>query len=219
MGGNDDDSITDIGGKRSNLLKQIQLYDNLLSGSIPDWFHELSDLEQFIVFENQLTGPLPDPLPASLIVFDVSFNNISGTIPIKLWSESDSPTKIERMYLDHNQLSGTIPNSTQLRQDMQRLWLNDNYELTGTIPQNFGLAWSRLSELQLHHTNVTGRLGPLTTDGMTGPECLLVWPNLTNLKANCFQRAVTDVPPVYCDCCTFCETVHGRRRRRQRRRS
>ena len=188
-----------------------------MSGPIPDWFPELSDLEQFIVFENELTGPLPDPIPASLIVFDVSFNQISGTIPIKLWSENDSPTKVERMYLDHNQLTGTIPNSTQLRQDMQRLWLNDNFQLTGTIPENFGQAWSRLSELQLHHTNVTGQLGPAISDDETTKVCPLVWPNLTILKANCLQRSVTDIPPVYCECCTLCESVQGRKRRRQRR--
>ena len=211
------------GGKRSNLLKQIQLYNNFLTGSIPDWFQELSDLEQFVVFENELTGPLPDPVPASLIVFDVSFNEINGTIPIKLWSESDSPTHIERLYLDHNQLSGTLPNSTQLRQDMQRLWLNDNYQLTGTIPENFGRAWSRLSELQLHHTALTGRLGPDNTtstmeDGTPVDNCHFVWPNLTVMKANCLQRMTTDVAPVDCECCTLCESVDGRKRRRQRQR-
>ena len=192
-----------------------------MTGSIPDWFSELSDLEQFIVFENNLTGPLPDPLPSSMILFDVSFNQISGTIPIKLWSESDSPTKIERMYLDHNLLTGTIPNSTQLRQDMQRLWLNDNYGLNGTIPTNFGQAWSRLSELQLHHTNVTGQLGPVTPDlqniSASTELCRLVWPNLTILKANCWQMSAKDIPPVYCECCTLCESVNGRKRRRQRK--
>jgi hypothetical protein len=210
-GNNDTTSTTTTttGEKRANLLQQVQLHVNQLSGSIPTWIGELLDLEQWIVYDNRLTGPLPDPLPIAIVEFDVSYNNITGTIPTSFWSKSTSPSKLKRLYMDHNLLTGPLPNSTQLRQDMSLLWLHDNL-LNGSIPEKFGYVWNRLSKLQLHHNNLQGILGPNVSstelvDGMCPSNNTAVWPELTLMTADCLQRLVTDPPPVQCDCCTMCE--------------
>jgi hypothetical protein len=192
---------------RANLLQQVQLYDNHLTGSIPIWFSELLYLEQWIVFENHLTGSLPDSLPKTIVQFDISFNNISGTIPESFWSESTSPPVLEDLYLDHNFITGTLPNTTQPRQDVTRIWLNDN-RLTGTIPENFGYIWTRLSKLQLFHNLLRGRLGPAVVaadlDALCPPKNDTLWPDFMVMIADCLEQVVSDRPPVQCDCCTNC---------------
>jgi hypothetical protein len=218
--GDTDHSNATASERRANLLQQVQLYDNQLTGSIPSWFSELLYLEQWIVFENHLTGSLPDPLPLTIVQFDVSFNNISGSIPESFWSSSTSPTFLEDLYLDHNRITGTLPNTTQLRQDLSRLWLHDN-QLTGTIPEHFAYIWTRLSELQLFHNQLRGRLGPVVAaadlEALCPPQNDTLWPDVTLMTADCLQRVISDPPPVQCDCCTACMESVSRRTRRRRR--
>lgn len=192
-----------------HFLKQVWLYNNQLTGSLPTWFEELRDLEEWRTNENELTGSLPNP-PGSLSTFDVSNNHLTGTIPDTWWSKMTSPP-LKHVYLDHNTLTGRLPDATQPRQfAMEKLWLQHN-RLTGEIPADFAQQWTNLVELQVQNNSLTGRLGPPVyvtnaNASQLAAECRrLTWPDGKLIKADCLEQVTTDDPPVQCDCCTACE--------------
>jgi Leucine rich repeat len=204
-------------------LRQVTLFANKLHGSLPSWFSELYDLEHWIAFNNELTGSIPDPPPTyKLTHFDVSFNNITGKIPTSLWAENTSPP-LQELFLDHNQLTGGLPDASLARPDMTKVWLHDNM-LAGTIPPGFAEQWRNLLQLKILHNKLTGQLGPLVAAGDNMELfCRDVWPNYLatpdfDFTAECLQRTVSDNPPVRCDCCSLCvETQANRRNRLERR--
>lgn len=188
-------------------LKEIRIYQNKLSGQLPDWLARLFDLEQFIAFENQFSGTLPQLYPDTLKDYDLSFNRITGRIPESLWSVQGAPP-LEKLYLDHNLLTGPLPPSPNPR-PLQIVWLHENKNLNGTIPENFAQEWSRLKELKLEKTEVTGVLGPQlgefpVPDETVAVACPQIWPSLVKMTANCSYFYVGVIPPVDCDCCTEC---------------
>ena len=122
---------------------------------------------------------------------------------MSLWSLDTSPP-LKELYLDHNHLTGLLPNTTQLGQAMQKIWLNDNH-FSGEIPLNFAVEWKKLVELKVQSNNLTGLLGPPVQANHLAKTCPKIWPFLHKLVADCLERLVTDKPPVQCDCCTDCE--------------
>jgi Leucine rich repeat len=65
-------------------LKIIVLSDNLLSGSIPVELTSVQRLYSLQLQNNQLTGGIPPFKQFSLRLFNVSFNNLSGKIPLTI---------------------------------------------------------------------------------------------------------------------------------------
>ncbi|XP_022962979.1 probable inactive receptor kinase At5g10020 [Cucurbita moschata] len=64
-------------------LKLLNLAKNELSGSLPDQLNRLSNLEYLDLSNNKFTGKIPDMLP-NLLVFNVSYNDLSGDVPENL---------------------------------------------------------------------------------------------------------------------------------------
>jgi Leucine rich repeat/Leucine Rich Repeat len=146
----------DAGTSPIKPLSQVYLYENQLTGRIPSWFHELNGLDRWSSYKNQLTGPLPEQQPEKLSFFDVSFNQLTGSIPATLWA-TYPPPPLETLYLEHNRLTGTIPNSTQPQLFIKLVSIHSN-RLSGQIPEGFGLAWTNLQELRLHNNTITGTI-------------------------------------------------------------
>jgi uncharacterized protein YjbI with pentapeptide repeats len=65
-------------------LRQLNLAQNDLSGSISPQFSTLRSLQMLYLQSNKLRGQLPDLNMANLTGFNVSFNNLSGSIPLSL---------------------------------------------------------------------------------------------------------------------------------------
>jgi hypothetical protein len=67
----------------SNLEKVVflTLAMNELSGEIPSEISELQELEYLDLSHNHLTGEIPDMPQAGLKIFNVSYNNLGGTVP------------------------------------------------------------------------------------------------------------------------------------------
>ena len=87
-------------------------------------------------------------------------NNLSGTIPTEL----GNLTNLERLDLEENQLSGTIPTDLGNLTNLEQLWLHKN-QLSGTIPTELGNLVLRQS-LSLYRNSLSGtipaELGNLT---------------------------------------------------------
>ena len=77
----------EIRSKIANLIgmKYLIVSNNKLEGQLPLAFQNLTVLETLDLFQNNLTGPILLALPSTFIIlstFNVSFNNLSGAIPI-----------------------------------------------------------------------------------------------------------------------------------------
>lgn len=65
-------------------LALLKLAKNSLSGQIPTEMSKLNSLKYLDFSNNNFSGKIPDKLPSSLIVFNVSYNELSGPIPENL---------------------------------------------------------------------------------------------------------------------------------------
>jgi Leucine rich repeat len=70
---------SDIGNMQG--LRILNLSRNKLSGVLPPELAKLTALEFLDLSGNQLTGPIPDLEQKGLTYFNVSFNDLSGTVP------------------------------------------------------------------------------------------------------------------------------------------
>lgn len=67
-------------------MRVLALEYNILDGPLPLAWQRMSQLEVLLLDHNQLSGTLPPaflcpPHLPSLMQFDVSFNNLQGTLP------------------------------------------------------------------------------------------------------------------------------------------
>ncbi|KAK6913141.1 Protein kinase domain [Dillenia turbinata] len=65
---------------RLNNLKGIGISDNKFTGELPD-LARITGMEMFLAENNQLSGKIPNFEFSNFLLFNVSFNNFSGSIP------------------------------------------------------------------------------------------------------------------------------------------
>ncbi|WOG81798.1 hypothetical protein DCAR_0100949 [Daucus carota subsp. sativus] len=71
-------------------LKLLNLAKNKLSGELPDELKKLVGLEYLDLSNNNFSGKIPDKLPLTLKGFNVSYNDLSGSVPGNLNKFPDS---------------------------------------------------------------------------------------------------------------------------------
>ncbi|KAK3426166.1 hypothetical protein EUGRSUZ_F02681 [Eucalyptus grandis] len=151
---------------------------NKLTGPIPPQLGKLQKLTSLYLWENGLTGPIPAQLSncSSLVVLDVSANDLYGEIPGDLgklivleqlhlsdnaltgsipWQLSNC-TSLTALQLDKNQLSGPIPWQVGNLKFLQSFFLWGN-SVSGTIPSAFANC-TELSTLDLSRNKLTGSI-------------------------------------------------------------
>ena len=130
-------------------ITQINLHNNALIGSIPTSFGiNMPNLEYLDISFNQLTGTIPSFLDLTkLKVFWAEWNALSG-LPATF-----TPA-ITQIYLHNNALIGSIP--TTFGTNMTNLEIIEihNNQLTGTIPSFLGLL--KLRTFRAHTNSLTG---------------------------------------------------------------
>lgn len=161
-------------------LKQLDLSFTGLTGLLPDdFFSKHPNLEYASFTHNNLTGLLPENLFYSekLQVLDLSFNNITGSISSLKFENScnsllqfdlsknniqgslpvflSNCTNLKTMNLSSNLLTGDIPKSFAELKSLQKLDLSHNH-LTGWIPSEVGNTCGSLLELRLSYNNISG---------------------------------------------------------------
>ncbi|XP_074562931.1 putative inactive receptor kinase At5g10020 [Curcuma longa] len=92
-----------------NHLESLDLSDNTLTGPLPPEIINLQRLKLLILRNNSLSGELPSELGklSSLEILDLSMNHFDGDIP-----DMPQPT-LKAFNVSYNDLSGTIPQSLQ----------------------------------------------------------------------------------------------------------
>ncbi|KAJ3131004.1 hypothetical protein HK100_007004 [Physocladia obscura] len=134
-----------------------------LSRVIPDEISALStSLIVLDLSENNLSGCIPDAISAlvNLRRLKLNSNNLEGSIPPSL----GSLINLRDLYLSKNNLSGSIPIELFQLRSLELLSLYSN-SLNGTLPPAIS-NWSRLKYLALSGNNFSGsipqELGTLT---------------------------------------------------------
>ncbi|KAF8042086.1 hypothetical protein BT93_A0632 [Corymbia citriodora subsp. variegata] len=140
-----------------NSLESLMIYDNHLSGALPNWLANFTFLRYLELGNNLFSGPIPRVIGAlpKLVTVDLSNNQLNGTIPSSLGLLSS----LRLLDLSHNQIYGRIPKSLGQLQFLQDLRLNSN-RLSGTIPNNFG-ELSLLSVLYLFNNSLGGPISKI----------------------------------------------------------
>ncbi len=159
---------TGAGGR----VTTLDLFDNALTGSIPEELGSLSNLEVLSLTRNELTGSIPEALESlsNLEVLALGGNALTGPIPEELGSLSS----LEVLYLSRNELTGPIPEELGSLSSLRELYLWGN-ELTGPIPEELG-SLSRLEELYLSSNALTGPI-PEELGSLSSLRELYLWGN------------------------------------------
>ncbi|PPR86361.1 hypothetical protein GOBAR_AA34328 [Gossypium barbadense] len=134
-------------------LSDIDLSNNNLSGELPRWIWNVSNLHTLVVSNNQLKGLIPMELCYldSLEILDLSKNNFFGPIPSCFHAQS-----IKHLHLSRNRLSGTLRNAFFNSSSLVTLDLCEN-QLTSEIPYKIGTL-SALSVLLLKANYFVGEI-------------------------------------------------------------
>ncbi|XP_062231926.1 receptor-like protein kinase 5 [Phragmites australis] len=117
-------------GKQTPLLRDIQIDENDFYGPIPVGICDHRQLWVLTASGNRLNGSIPTSLAncPALIWLQLQDNDLSGEVPAALWTE----TKLTTLYLHNNgQLGGSLPE--KLYWNLTRLFI-DNNRFTGRLP-------------------------------------------------------------------------------------
>ncbi|KAK8991630.1 hypothetical protein V6N11_062634 [Hibiscus sabdariffa] len=135
-------------------LIKVDLSMNDLTGSIPEDFGKLQNLESLNLAYNQLTGELPtsiSQLPA-LRDFRIFQNKLSGVLP----SEFGLHSELEGFEVSENQFSGPLPPNLCAGGVLQGVVAYTN-NLNGRIPESLGNC-PTLRTIQLHNNKFSGEI-------------------------------------------------------------
>ena len=144
-------------------LEILNLKGHGLWGEIPSELHRLGNLKKLNLSNNRLSGPVPASLARleKLLILNLSHNHLTGQTPSLTTREYTSaiptfarPQRLERLLLNDNLFTGTIPTRITYHTNLKKLRLNDN-DLHGPIPTTIALL-VRLTDLRLNDNNLTG---------------------------------------------------------------
>jgi hypothetical protein len=88
---------------------------------------------------NHLEGTIPSNMNLrDLFYIDLSFNNLTGSIPIDWIEGRNILSGLHHLYLDHNMMSGSLPTTlpTIGNGRLEQMFLDDN-RFTGVFPGGF----------------------------------------------------------------------------------
>ncbi|KAL3131869.1 hypothetical protein ABBQ38_007579 [Trebouxia sp. C0009 RCD-2024] len=125
-----------------------------LTGTLPEAWGQLSEVDTFDLSTNKLTGLLPDSWQTWTYMGDLDLgdNQLTGPLP-------DSWQKwilMGFLQLSYNQLTGPLPDSWQKWTEMGGLGLSNN-QLTGPLPDSWQ-KWTGLDNMDLSMNSLTGLL-------------------------------------------------------------
>ncbi|KAL7599590.1 hypothetical protein Lser_V15G21944 [Lactuca serriola] len=141
-----------VGPQRS--LQVLDLSDNQLSGSLPD-FTIFTALKEFYIFGNQLNGSCPRRFEkiSNLSILDLADNQINGLIP-----DLSALASLRRVYFERNLLHGTLAKRLEPLSMLESLGASSNY-FRGTITEKHLANLSCLTYLDLSNNSLAIEIG------------------------------------------------------------
>ena len=130
-------------------LNKLYLNSNELSGHLPSGLDKNFSLWYLYLDSNQFTGNIPGGLPYYLTEFDVSANNLTGTIPASIGGLH----YLKILSLSHNKLRGQIPSTFKNLKTLKKLYLSNN-NLKDTVPASLA-SLPELNELYIQWNHFT----------------------------------------------------------------
>jgi cytoskeletal protein RodZ len=150
-------------------LEHIFLHQNKLTGTLAEDVGNLQSLSRLFLSQNNISGLLPQSLGSSLNDtsrplqwLSLSNNEFSGDLP-----SSWRLRNLLYMDLGFNKLQGTIPgNWTSRMSRLKHLYLDHN-NLVGSLPTEFlSIGGGRLLLLELNNNQLTGEVTSDNFDGL-----------------------------------------------------
>ncbi|XP_062027292.1 receptor-like protein EIX2 [Rosa rugosa] len=141
-----------IANVSSNFV-HIDLFSNQLEGGIPKGFQNLCSLESLILYHNQLSENIEHSVKTlscaenTLETLDLGFNQFWGS-----WPDLKRFSKLRVLYLDSNQVNGSLPESVGQLSSLETLFLSGN-SLSGVITEAHFLNLSRLQSLAISNNH------------------------------------------------------------------
>ena len=166
-------------------LTWLMVYDNKLTGGIPDLTH-LTSLERLYLHDNDLGGTIPASLGTmtSLTHIQLKGAGLTGAIPAELGSLPN----LKWLSLYGNDLAGAIPGELGDLSSLEVLYLHSN-SLSGSVPSELGNL-SNLTNLWLKKNSLSGGL-PSSLDNLTNLERVRISGN--NFRG-CIPAALANAP-------------------------
>ncbi|GAU30038.1 hypothetical protein TSUD_332070 [Trifolium subterraneum] len=132
----------------------LQLSSNQLSGFIPSWVGNLTNLRVFSAYENHLDGRIPDNLGLipELQILNLHSNRLEGPIPSSIFTSG----KLEVLVLTQNNFSGDLPEEIGNCHALSSIRIGNNH-LVGSIPKTIGNL-SSLTYFEADNNNLSGEL-------------------------------------------------------------
>lgn len=138
-------------------LQTLVLRRNLLTGPVPPLLSRLQQLQGLALDGNQLTAGIPDEISRlpNLIELHLHDNQLGGPLPGSLDTLSNT---LSWLTLSDNRFQGPLPDSWADLSTLKYLQLENNAELTGTVPQLWGVKWTEAISIGLHGTALNGEI-------------------------------------------------------------
>ncbi|XP_076892199.1 brassinosteroid LRR receptor kinase-like [Bidens hawaiensis] len=142
-------------------LQVVDLSYNIISGPefVPWMLSEgCGGLVQFNVSGNNISGTVPEGFKACslLEVFDISKNNFTGELPVDLFT---GLTNLKTLVMGFNNFKGRLPETLSEMTNLERFDLSSN-EISGEIPAGIcqGGGASKLKVLYLQNNRLSGSI-------------------------------------------------------------
>ena len=154
-------------------LRVLSIHNCSLSGTIPDWIGDFTNLVNLGLGSNRLSGDIPSTMESltNLKALGLDNNMLNADLV-----QFDTLTKLQYLYLDDNEIRGTLTSSLLLScKDMVELDISENY-LSSTLPENI-FSHGSLMLLDLHGNRLTGSIPRVSSHGTNQLEFLALHAN------------------------------------------
>ena len=130
----------------------ISLYNNGLTGSLPEEFEGLDNLREFSLSRNSLSGNIPSYVYGSYKV-DLSYNSFESISDI----EDSENGMTSYLYLSDNRIEGSLPEGIGNIPHLMSVNVSNN-RFTGSIPESYGKIIQRGGSLILNGNMLSGEI-------------------------------------------------------------